>query len=353
MLKPRLRRRRTSSGSRRRTARRRIALVVSPAQLEARGQAGDELGQLVVEKRRARLERGQHRRAVDLGQQVVLQVHREVGVEQLGQPVGKSRPASRARAEPNGSSSPQRLEDSRRPGPPRCRSGGRLPNQMWWRSTRSISAPAGKRLEQVVEADVAHAHRSERPRRRAPGRARSARGQPPVAARRPVTDVGRIAGEQLVGALAGEDDLDLAAGRSGPADGSEWSRRRPAARRSPSPTQRSPSSRSVSAQDQLVVVGVEELRRVAGRSAPRRTPGSSWPSAKTGTPAPFCSARWASTVDESIPPDRKTPTGTSLRRRRSTARPIRSSSSSAICVRARRSVAGRRSSPPGPSSGGR
>jgi aspartate kinase len=58
-------------------------------ELEARGQAGGELRQVVVEERRPRFQRGEHRRTVDLGQEVVLEVHGEVHVEQLGEAVGE------------------------------------------------------------------------------------------------------------------------------------------------------------------------------------------------------------------------------------------------------------------------
>ena len=58
-------------------------------ELEARGQPGRELGEIVIEERRPRLERGEHGRAVDLGQEVVLQIHGEIHVEQLGEAVGE------------------------------------------------------------------------------------------------------------------------------------------------------------------------------------------------------------------------------------------------------------------------
>ena len=68
-----LRRSRMSSGSQGRSASRRIHFFSVPRTFSAAG-IGGELHQLVVEERRARLERMSHRRDVDLHDQVVRQV---------------------------------------------------------------------------------------------------------------------------------------------------------------------------------------------------------------------------------------------------------------------------------------
>ena len=79
--KPRLGASRISSGTQPRSARRRPTFFSLPATLSCGGSDGGELHELVVEQRRARLERVRHRRDVDLRQQVVGQVVPDVDVE--------------------------------------------------------------------------------------------------------------------------------------------------------------------------------------------------------------------------------------------------------------------------------
>ncbi len=159
MLKPRLRRLMTSAGSRLLTVLFRMSLVLLPWSLRLDGDPGRELREIVVEKRRPRFERGEHGRPVDLGQEIVLEVHGEIHVEQLGKAVGEVL-ALEARCAPNRRG--RRRRGPRGPAarePPAASPASSEPNQVWWRSTRSCSAADDESAQEIVEGDVAHRHR--------------------------------------------------------------------------------------------------------------------------------------------------------------------------------------------------
>ena len=193
-------------------ASRRIHFFSEPRDLQPGRDARGELHQLVVEERRARLERVGHGGDVDLRQQVAGQVGRDVDVEHL-------------------------VDDVRRPtSPPRRRRSRRGAARLGVRrEVGLVERVAQRQVEQLLvarrsapaasSASVAASRRARLrglamwpPLGQPRGPARRRRGararQPVQPAGQRVGDVARVAAERLVAAVAVERDGDVAPGRA-------------------------------------------------------------------------------------------------------------------------------------------
>ena len=184
-------------------------LGAKPAQLHAQRQVRRVLDEVVVEQRHAPFERGHHRGAVQLDQDVVLQVETHVHQKHLVQwvCVGR-RPEVHLAAAVGKQLLPHVLGQQRRPllvneraHPPLVALRGRIPGA------------ADKPLGAEVEAQVASRHRQAAHERFDQVLAQHA-WRLQVERREAVCLQSRIAGEQLVAPIAAERDLDMPPGES-------------------------------------------------------------------------------------------------------------------------------------------
>ncbi len=167
--------------------------------LQRRCQAERARRDLVVEEGHAQLQRVGHARAVGLDQQVVDQIDAEVDVLEAGQ-----------RLRPGGLGVALAVEVDRVPARVAAAEQRRLslaredllPGVVALQ--RRQAGAAGEALGFVVEADLGVGAGQQL------GQRRRERGEPADAGGEQVGDVGVVAAEQLVAALAGEGDLDLA-----------------------------------------------------------------------------------------------------------------------------------------------
>ena len=106
---------------------------------------------------RSRFERGEHGRPIDLGQQIVLQVHREIHVQQLGKVVGQILACEPLSCRPERIVAGQRLEDPR--GQHRLLHLGRVRTEPGVvASDRVLFCSGGETAHQVIQTHIPHGH---------------------------------------------------------------------------------------------------------------------------------------------------------------------------------------------------
>ena len=197
----------TSQDRRRQPARRgplEQSLGLVSAELERWRQGLDEIDQLRVQERSADLEAAGHAGPIDLGEDVLGEVRVLVEGQRAGQRIG-------AAAEQTGAAGGARARcrsDRRRPELGDLRAGKRAQPALMCQGER-LGRAAEKLLELEVEAEIAMVDRQP-PDGRA-GQCLSRTGQPAEHSGGSLGGEGRIAGQELVGAVAAQDDLHLAA----------------------------------------------------------------------------------------------------------------------------------------------
>ena len=278
----------------------------SPRTFSSAGIERRELHQLVVEERRARLERVGHRRDVDLRDQVAGEVGRDVDLEHLVDDVGAGGRAPRPRR-------------SRRGGAPSpAANAGRVERVAQRRVEQlHIAGVAGGRVERERAGEapgaVAQRWRCRRPRAGAEPTAATARrsgaGERSSRPSERVGDVARVAAEGLVAAVAVERDGDVPAGQLGQVEARD--RRRVGERLAVVADQLRRDARPprrVHGNSSCSVPNCSAMRRACGSSS-----NSSWskPIENVRTGSLDCSAIAATTALESTPPERNAPSGTS------------------------------------------
>ena len=205
MPKPFLGRARIDAGSRLAAARLSSRLVWFRPNLNDGGKDLDEVDQLGVQERGPDLQPAGHAGAIDLGQDVLGQVRILVQGQRAGQRVGAPvKPG--AAAEVLGLDA-DRVAVDQQPGD--LGAGERAQPALVGQRER-LGRAAEKLLELEIEAEIAVIDRQPADRR-----AGQRLGRPRQAAEdagRALGREGRIAGQQLVGAVAAQDDLDLLAG---------------------------------------------------------------------------------------------------------------------------------------------